>query len=46
MAASTTLLAWGGIAYHTGYTNSGQLPALLNNLRWVADYFIKAHTAP
>lgn len=46
MAASTTLLAWGGITYRTGYANSGQLPYLLNNLRWVADYFVKAHTAP
>lgn len=46
MAASTTLLAWGGITYRTGYANSAQLPYLLNNLRWVADYFVKAHTAP
>ncbi len=46
MAASTTLLAWGGIAYRNAYSSSGQLPHLLNNLRWVADYFVKAHTAP
>ena len=46
MAASATMLAWGGIEYRTGYANTGQLPHLLNNLRWVADYFVKAHTAP
>ncbi len=46
MAASATLLAWGAIEYRTGYANAGQLTPLLNNLRWVSDYFVKAHTAP
>ncbi|MEV6970070.1 glycoside hydrolase family 9 protein [Hamadaea sp. NPDC051192] len=43
MAASTTMLAWGAVEYRTAYQNSGQLTPLLNNLRFVNDYFIKAH---
>ncbi|MCG8347424.1 MAG: glycoside hydrolase family 9 protein, partial [Chloroflexales bacterium] len=46
MAASTTLLAWGAVEYPSAYQRSGQLPHLLNNLRFVNDYFIKAHVAP
>ncbi|BAJ32778.1 MULTISPECIES: glycoside hydrolase family 9 protein [Kitasatospora] len=46
MAASTTMLAWGGIAEKQAYTASGQLPYLKNNLRFVDDYLIKAHPAP
>ncbi|RAJ47138.1 processive endocellulase [Kitasatospora sp. SolWspMP-SS2h] len=46
MAASTTMLAWGGIAEKQGYTASGQLPYLKNNLRFVDDYLLKAHPAP
>ncbi|WP_239469793.1 glycoside hydrolase family 9 protein [Archangium violaceum] len=46
MAASATLLAWSVYEYGDGYQQSGQLNAILDNLRWVNDYFIKAHTAP
>ncbi|MFG3581401.1 glycoside hydrolase family 9 protein [Micromonospora chersina] len=46
MAFSTTMLAWGAVEYRAGYTASGQLPHLLDNLRWVNDYFVKAHPAP
>ncbi|MEV4655829.1 glycoside hydrolase family 9 protein [Micromonospora sp. NPDC049301] len=46
MAFSATMLAWGAVEYRSGYTASGQLPHLLNNLRYVNDYFIKAHPAP
>lgn len=46
MAASTTLLAWGVIEYEDAYKQSGQYNAMLDNLRWVNDYFIKAHPAP
>ncbi len=46
MAFSTTMLAWGAIASPTGYTKAGQLDELKDNLRWVDDYFVKAHTAP
>jgi endoglucanase len=43
MAFSTTMLAWGAVDYRAAYSSSGQLTPLLNNLRWVNDYFIKAH---
>src|SRR5690606_41737656 len=45
-AAATTMLAWGAVEYRSAYQDSGQLPHLLNNLRWVNDYFIKAHPSP
>jgi endoglucanase len=43
MAFTTTMLAWGAVEYRSAYSASGQLTHLLNNLRWVNDYFIKAH---
>ncbi|MEQ4715699.1 glycoside hydrolase family 9 protein [Nonomuraea sp. B19D2] len=43
MAAATTMLAWGAVEYRDAYANSGQLTHLLNNLKHVNDYFIKAH---
>jgi hypothetical protein len=46
MAGSATLLAWGAIEYADAYRRSGQLPFLMNNLRWVADYFVKCHPEP
>jgi endoglucanase len=46
MAFTTTMLAWGAVEYRDGYVAAGQLTHLLNNLRWVNDYFIKAHPAP
>ncbi len=46
MAASATVLAWSAVEYRDGYAKSGQLDALLGDLRWATDYFLKAHTAP
>ena len=46
MAASATMLAWGAIEYRDAYAASGQLSHLLGSLRWSADYFLKAHSAP
>ncbi|MEU3457726.1 glycoside hydrolase family 9 protein [Micromonospora sp. NPDC006766] len=46
MAFSATMLAWGAVDYRDGYVASGQLTPLLNNLRWVNDYFVKAHPSP
>ncbi|MFD6752116.1 glycoside hydrolase family 9 protein [Micromonospora gifhornensis] len=46
MAFTTTMLAWGAVEYRSGYAASGQLTHLLNNLRFVNDYFVKAHPAP
>jgi endoglucanase len=43
MAFTTTMLAWGAVEYRGAYSSAGQLTHLLNNLRWVNDYFIKAH---
>ncbi|MTK01668.1 glycoside hydrolase family 9 protein [Micromonospora sp. CP22] len=46
MAFTTTMLAWGAVEYRAGYAASGQLTHLLNNLRFVNDYFVKAHPSP
>ncbi|WP_428961283.1 glycoside hydrolase family 9 protein [Micromonospora fluostatini] len=46
MAFSATMLAWGAVEYRDGYVQSGQLTHLLNNLRFVNDYFVKAHPSP
>ncbi|MGC4807407.1 glycoside hydrolase family 9 protein [Micromonospora sp. DT233] len=46
MAFSATMLAWGAVEYRAGYVASGQLTHLLDNLRFVNDYFVKAHPAP
>ncbi|GAB2959952.1 glycoside hydrolase family 9 protein [Nonomuraea fastidiosa] len=46
MAFSATMLAWGAVEYRDAYVSSGQLTHLLNNLKWVNDYFIKAHPSP
>ncbi len=46
MAYSATMLAWSVAAYRGAYQKSCQLSAILANLRWATDYFLKAHTAP
>ncbi len=46
MASSTTLLAWGVLEAEDAYKKSGQYNYMLDNLRWVNDYFIKAHPSP
>ncbi|AZQ61593.1 PKD domain-containing protein [Flammeovirga pectinis] len=46
MAYSVTVLAWGAIEYEDAYAQSGQLPIIKRNLRFVLDYLIKCHTAP
>jgi endoglucanase len=46
MASAATLLAWGGLEYGDAYRKIGQWGYLLENLKWVTDYFIKCHTAP
>jgi endoglucanase len=43
MASSATLLAWGVVDYPSAYSQSGQLKHIKNNLRFIADYFVKAH---
>lgn len=46
MAWTATELAWGVLQFGDGYKAAGQYDAMLRNLRFVNDYFIKAHTAP
>lgn len=45
MAFTATMLAWSAVEYRDGYVKSGQLDALLGNLRWATDFFVKAHAA-
>ncbi|PGH51683.1 glycoside hydrolase family 9 protein [Streptomyces sp. Ru87] len=46
MAFTTTMLAWGAVEYPQAYAGSGQLAHLESSLRWVNDYFVKAHPEP
>ncbi|GIO11312.1 endoglucanase [Cohnella xylanilytica] len=46
MASTATMLAWSVYEYASGYKQAGQYEEILDNLRWVDDYFMKAHTAP
>ena len=46
MASAVTLLAWGGLEFYEGYHTCGQWGWLLENIKWVTEYFIKCHTAP
>jgi endoglucanase len=44
IAYTTSMLAWGVIEYVDAYKNSGQLPYLLDSLRWANDYLLKCFT--
>lgn len=46
MSFSATVISWGVIEFIDGYKSTGQLDYMLNNLRWVAEYLLKCHTAP
>ena len=43
MSYSATMLAWSYIEYQDTYKESGQDKYMLQQLRWVNDYFIKCH---
>ena len=45
MAWSVTTLAWGVIEFRDAYVEAGEFRNVLNSLKWVTDYFIKAHTS-
>ncbi len=45
-AFSMSMLAWGAVENRDAYASSGQLPALMANLRWGTDWIIKAHPSP
>ena len=42
LASTLSTLAWGGISFAGGYTDSNQMEALLNTVRWGTDYLLKA----
>ncbi|MFA0813595.1 glycoside hydrolase family 9 protein [Microbulbifer epialgicus] len=46
MASAATMLAWGVVDYPQAYSQSGQIGHIKNNLRYIADYFVKAHPSP
>jgi hypothetical protein len=46
MAFSVTMLCWGVVENRDAYEKSGQLPYILNDIRFTADYLIRCHTAP
>jgi endoglucanase len=46
MAYSMTMLAWGATQYRDAYARGGQLDEILAELKWGADYLVKAHSAP
>ncbi|HBL58344.1 MAG TPA: cellulase, partial [Cyanobacteria bacterium UBA8803] len=43
MAGAMTLLSWGAIEYRNAYQQSGQLPYMLDAIKWGTDYILKAH---
>lgn len=43
MAATSTMLAWGGVEYSEAYKSAGQFDELLEAVKWGTDYFLKAH---
>ncbi|NIR98037.1 MAG: glycoside hydrolase family 9 [Gammaproteobacteria bacterium] len=46
MAFSASFLAWGVLEFEEALRATGQLQRAKDNLRWVADYFIRVHVAP
>jgi hypothetical protein len=43
LAFTTTLLAWGYMAFQEGYQQANQVEALKESVRWGADYLSKVH---
>ena len=46
MAFSASFLAWGVLEFEDALEATGQLAPAKDNLRWVADYFVRAHPEP
>ncbi len=42
IAATVTLLSWGGIEYYDAFERSGQLVHLSQNIKWATDYLLNA----
>jgi len=43
MAFTATMLAWEVIEYKDAFEKSGQLPYILDQIKWTSDYLIKCH---
>ncbi|MBR4111918.1 MAG: glycoside hydrolase family 9 protein [Ruminiclostridium sp.] len=43
MSYTCTMLSWSVIEDYNSYKESGQLPYILDNIRWGNDYFMKCH---
>ena len=41
-AFTVSMLAWGALAFPTGYQKAHQMSQLLNTVRWGSDYLMKA----
>jgi hypothetical protein len=46
MATSMTMLAWSLVEFSKGYAAAGALNSATSQLKWGADYLIRAHTTP
>ncbi|XP_018026496.1 endoglucanase E-4 [Hyalella azteca] len=46
LAYTGTVLAWGAIAYEAGMRSAGEYDNARAAVRWVAEYLLKAHSAP
>ncbi|KAF2367540.1 Glycoside hydrolase family 9 [Trinorchestia longiramus] len=46
LAYTGTVLAWGAIEYEAGLTAAGEYENARAAVRWVAEYLLKAHSAP
>lgn len=46
MAYTSTILAWSYLDDKDVYDKAGQTKYILDDIKWVNDYFIKCHTAP
>lgn len=44
MATSMTMLAWSLVEFSKGYAAAGALKSATSQLKWGADYLIRAHT--
>jgi endoglucanase len=46
MAYAAAQLGWAVYEYRDAFAKSGQLEVILDEIKWAADYFIKAHPQP
>jgi len=46
MAYTVSMLSWSVYESRDTYEKSGQLPYILDNIKWATDYLIKCHTGP